>query len=189
MDMSGGSMSGNSMSNSTMTSMTEMIMTFYTSSSTPLYSTGWTPSSTSGYAGTCIFLIVLATLFRFLLAAKTWKEDAWLEAEFNRRYINVPGKLPVTQRMAQDADKKHMILTENGVEENVVVVQKRGMDVRPWRISVDPMRALMDTVIVGISYLLMLAVMTMNVGYFLSVLGGTFLGSILIGRYAIHFAH
>ena len=29
----------------------------------------------------------------------------------------------------------------------------------------------------------MLAVMTMNVGYFLSVLGGTFLGSLLLGRY------
>ena len=29
----------------------------------------------------------------------------------------------------------------------------------------------------------MLAVMTLNVGYFLSVLGGTFLGEIAIGRY------
>lgn len=28
----------------------------------------------------------------------------------------------------------------------------------------------------------MLAVMTMNVGYFMSVLGGTFLGSLLLGR-------
>ena len=30
----------------------------------------------------------------------------------------------------------------------------------------------------------MLAVMTMNIGYFLSVLGGTFLGELAIGRYA-----
>lgn len=29
----------------------------------------------------------------------------------------------------------------------------------------------------------MLAVMSMNVGYFLSVLGGTFLGSLLVGRF------
>ena len=29
----------------------------------------------------------------------------------------------------------------------------------------------------------MLAVMTMNVGYFLAVLAGTFLGSLLVGRY------
>lgn len=29
----------------------------------------------------------------------------------------------------------------------------------------------------------MLAVMTMNVGYFLSVLGGVFLGSLAVGRF------
>lgn len=29
----------------------------------------------------------------------------------------------------------------------------------------------------------MLAVMTMNVGYFIAVLGGTFLGSLLVGRF------
>ncbi len=29
----------------------------------------------------------------------------------------------------------------------------------------------------------MLAVMTMNVGYFMSVLGGVFLGSLAVGRY------
>lgn len=30
----------------------------------------------------------------------------------------------------------------------------------------------------------MLAVMTMNIGYFLAVLGGTFLGSLAVGRFA-----
>ena len=29
----------------------------------------------------------------------------------------------------------------------------------------------------------MLAIMTMNVGYFLSVLGGIFIGELLVGRY------
>jgi hypothetical protein len=35
----------------------------------------------------------------------------------------------------------------------------------------------------------MLAVMTMNVGYFMSVLGGTFLGSLLVGRYSEVYHH
>ena len=32
----------------------------------------------------------------------------------------------------------------------------------------------------------MIAVMTMNVGYFLSVLAGAFLGELLVGRYSHH---
>lgn len=35
----------------------------------------------------------------------------------------------------------------------------------------------------------MLAVMSMNVGYFLSILGGTFLGSLLVGRFILVTEH
>jgi len=35
----------------------------------------------------------------------------------------------------------------------------------------------------------MLAVMTFNVGYFMSVLAGVFLGDLLAGRYSPGFAH
>merc|ERR1712225_119132 len=44
----------------------------------------WTPNSPGAYAGTCIFLVLLAVIFRSLLAVKAWKERAWLDAEFNR---------------------------------------------------------------------------------------------------------
>ena len=37
-----------------------------------------------------------------------------------------------------------------------------------------------------IGFFRMLAVMTMNVGYFMSVLGGAFLGELVVGRYAAH---
>ena len=63
------------------------------------------------------------------------------------------------------------------------------------------MMATVDVVLAGLSYLLlvfpialrpnhfrlpwdrMIAVMTMNVGYFLSVLGGVFLGSMVFGHF------
>ena len=35
----------------------------------------------------------------------------------------------------------------------------------------------------------MLAVMSLNVGYFMSVLGGTFLGSLVAGRFAAPASH
>ncbi len=77
-----------------------------------------------------------------------------MDAEFNRRYVTVAGKLPKAERLSVDSDSKRMILTENGVEEEVMVVKKRSMGVRPWRITVDPVRAVMDTVIAGVGYLL-----------------------------------
>ncbi len=134
--------------------MSMMSMTFYTSTTTALYSPAWCPTTTGQYAGTCIFLIALGTIFRGLLAAKAWKETAWYDAEFNRRYVAVAGKPTKAERISADSDSKRMILTENGVEEDVVVVKKRSMGVRPWRITTDPIRAVMDTVIAGVGYLL-----------------------------------
>ncbi|VBB73506.1 Putative protein of unknown function [Podospora comata] len=161
-----------------------MMAIFQNSMSTSLFSTKWTPTNAGAYAGTCIFLIILAVIFRGLLAFKSWQELRWLDKEMNRRYVVVNGKAPLAENLSRDSLGKAAVLSENGVEENVVVVQRRtGSHARPWRLSVDPVRAVIDTVVAGVGYLLMLAVMSMNVGYFLSVLGGTFLGSLLVGRF------
>ncbi|KAI0125220.1 Ctr copper transporter [Xylariales sp. AK1849] len=185
MDMSGMDMSTDSSNTTTMM----MMSVFQNSMSTPLYSVAWTPATAGAYAGTCIFLIVLGALLRGLLAAKAIQESRWLDQELNRRYVTVAGKLPVSEQVSQDSLSKKMTLTENGIEENVMVVKKRQTYLRPFRLSVDPVRAVIDTIIAGVGYLLMLAVMTMNVGYFLSVLGGVFTGSMLVGRFTLTSEH
>lgn len=50
--------------------MGPMPMTFFTSTSTPLYSNAWKPSTTGQYALTCLFLVLLCIVFRCILAAR-----------------------------------------------------------------------------------------------------------------------
>jgi hypothetical protein len=127
---------------------------FSTGTGTQLYSSMWMPMSISAYAGTCIFLIVLAVIFRFLIAVKSVLEHRWIDAELNRRYVVVRRKVDTKERVSSDSDSKRALLTENGVEEDVMIVRKHVKGVRPWRITTDGPRAAIDTVIAGILYLL-----------------------------------
>ncbi|OQV05283.1 hypothetical protein CLAIMM_10051 [Cladophialophora immunda] len=174
--------SSDSMSMSS-TSMS-MPMVFTTSHHTPLYGTGWTPTTSGGYAGTCIFLVILAIGLRLVFAAKAVCEQRWAVAARRRRFVLVKGRATEAGQIDQDPDAKTgALITVNGVEENVKVVEARDV-FPPFRLSVDVPRAVLTTIIAAMAYLLMLAVMTMNVGYFLSVLLGVFLGEMLVGRYA-----
>jgi len=157
---------------------------FSTVTASPLYAPTWMPVSSSAYAGTCIFLVVLAIIFRFLIAFKSVLEERWIDAELNRRYVLIIRKPNTKKRISSDSDSQIALLTENGVEGDVMVVRKHMKGTIPWSVTTDGPRATIDTVIAGILYLLKLSIMTMNVGYFLSVFGGTFLGSLALGRYA-----
>ena len=132
----------------------EMAMVFFNSHTTPLYSLAWTPMSTGAYAGTCIFLIVLSVIFRSLFAVKHILEARWLDQAWNRRYIVVQDKTPISEELRRDPDAKHAVLSANGVEEHVRVVHKTVRGVQPWRFSVDLPRAAFVTLMAGVGYLL-----------------------------------
>jgi len=160
-----------------------MPMAFFSSTSTPLYSTQWTPAGPAAYAGTCIFLILLAIAYRAGFALKHHLEGKWHAAALKRRYVVVADKTPVAEQVMSDADSKTGVLTANGVEESIRVIETAIKPVQPWRLSVDVPRAALMTAIAAIGYLLMLAVMTFNVGYFASVLAGTLIGELALGRF------
>ncbi|KAK5115131.1 hypothetical protein LTR62_001828 [Meristemomyces frigidus] len=182
MDRTGKSDSGSS-------SMTTMGMVFVKAQNTPLYSKAWTPSTTGGYASTCIFLLILAITSRMLLAYRTRLERSWHDKAINRRYIMISGQTEADrerQAVGKGGEKTEVaVLTANGTDERVKVVRSAGRNLegKPWRFSTDLPRAALFTVDSGVKYLLMLAVMTMNVGYFFSVLAGLFVGELAIGRY------
>jgi len=179
MDMGGTNMT---VSNGMMLA-SDMAMVFFNSHSTPLYSLGWMPSGAAGYAGTCIFLIFLSVIMRVLMVTKAMMEARWRDQAWRRRYIVVDGKTPLSERLSRDPDAKNGILTANGVEESVKIVHGAVSGVQPWRFSIDLPRAIMVTIMGGIAYLLMIAVMTLNIGYFLSILAGIFIGELAVGRF------
>jgi hypothetical protein len=132
-----------------------MIMIFNTVTNTPLYSTSWTPQSTGQYAGTCIFLILLASILRCLYALRTVLEQRWLDQARQRRYIVVAGNTPEAEKVERDEDTKSgALLTSQGVEERVRIVKRGKRQPMPWRWGTDFMRAGLATVIVGTAYLL-----------------------------------
>jgi copper transporter 1 len=103
-----------------------MAMTFFTSTNTPLYSLSWIPNSTGQYAGTCIFLIAFATIFRALLAVRINFFEALAVVEHRHS-----GGL--IYPYAADAKPK----------------------TRPWRVNEAIMLGSMDVVLAGIGYLLL----------------------------------
>ncbi|KAF2762393.1 hypothetical protein EJ05DRAFT_481339 [Pseudovirgaria hyperparasitica] len=159
----------------------QMNMVFFSASTTPLFSSMWMPTSTGHYVGTCIFLIVLAFLYRASFTLKHVLEKKWRSVVVQRRYLLAD--TTAAKRVSMDSDAKEAVLTVDGVEERVRVVSQSSDDVQPWRFSVDLPRSVLVTVMVAVGYLLMLAVMTMNVGYFASILGGAFAGEVVFGRF------
>lgn len=136
------------------TPMSGMNSLFYTSTSTALYSPAWAPTSTGAYAGTCIFLIILALFFRLLFAGKHILEHRWIDKELNRRYVIVHGRPSVVEAAKAEEAQNATMVTGRGVEESVRVVRKRTRGVTPWRWSVDAPRAAYATVMAGVGYLL-----------------------------------
>ncbi|KAI5371117.1 putative Ctr copper transporter [Septoria linicola] len=180
------SMSSDSSSSSGM-SMGSMSMVFTTDHSTALYSSAWTPQSTGAYAGTCIFLIILGVISRLLLAYRHVLETKWHDKAVKRRYVMVAGESASERQLDTTADEKseQATLTMRGLDENVRVVRMPRQQAQgtPWRFSTDLPRACIFTLQAAVGYFLMLAVMTLNVGYFLSVLAGLFVGELAVGRY------
>lgn len=179
MDMSTSSASATA-SMSTSMSMTDMPasqmqMVFFTSRTTPLLSAAWSPATTGQYAGTCLFLVVLAAAFRALVAAKAVQERRWA-ARVRRRpaadgargsrgevaaVTGVDNSAAVERKEARaglvsraTSASASSTGTGTGTGGAVASPQPRVAPVQPWRLSVDLPRACLVLVLVGMGYLL-----------------------------------
>ncbi|KAH8890879.1 hypothetical protein GQ53DRAFT_747105 [Thozetella sp. PMI_491] len=188
--------------------MSTMEMTFFQSITTALFWQWWRPTGAGQYAATCVFLVVLAVLTRAMLALKPVLEETVWRGEVASAPLSAQERdledgvdsfaksllasdtTPI-ENTAQRSTTKVKNLPDGGgsylsLSQGLVPVQAivRGR----WRGATmlsRLLRALYESVLAGMGYLLMLAVMTMNVGYFFSVLGGIFLGTFLLGNLTV----
>ena len=136
-------------------SAAHMDMTFFGSQRTPLFSSNWSPSGTGSYAGTCVFLVILAIVNRLLFAGKVTLEKRWMHKEMKRRPIVVRGKSTGITYLTEGEEKDTgTLISDGGVEAHVKVMTKYKKGPYPWRLSVDFPRACYFTVLAATTYLL-----------------------------------
>jgi copper transporter 1 len=155
---SGSSSSSSSSSSHDMSSSGSMSMVFYTSTSTPLFSSSWSPSTLGQYVGVCVFLIVLSFIFRFVLAWKSVLEHGWKEGMKGKKVIVATGlgdangtSKSETTSVAGEGEKEGEKEKE-GTQE--VVLTQKGWRGRPFRFSTELKRSCMTTLVAGTGYLM-----------------------------------
>lgn len=137
------SMSGMDMDmGSSMMGMSDMMMTFFTSFKTPLFSETWTPTSKGQYAGTCIFLIVLAMILRILLVIRPILEG--------RLFTDNAGHAVMLGNHINEKDSQ----TAKPPSGLVLSLQEVGSRWRRWRINPAAGRATYEVIVAGVAYLL-----------------------------------
>lgn len=119
-----------------------MVMTFFLSSSTSLFSKAWTPTTYAAYVATCVFLIALAVVMRGMLALKPILEKSMWNASVKSEGILVP----------DDESSYHKETAAQHSAKNVYnTVQKRWTI---WRFKTSLGRATFELLLATVGYLL-----------------------------------
>ncbi|KAI0271524.1 Ctr copper transporter family-domain-containing protein [Gloeopeniophorella convolvens] len=146
-----------------------------------LYFKSWQPSSHGAIAGASLTLVVLAMLERLFFAMRGVMEAHWRQTAFglhdNRAMDDdeLPTKMQADVKVTQGYDTPS---TENSK------APRRRRVLPPFILSHDATRGVMYAFQALLAYILMLAVMTFQAAYIMSIIFGLGLGEVLFGRFA-----
>lgn len=120
-------------------------MTFHATTTDPLFSTSWTPSTTGQYVGTIIFLLALGFTYRFLAAYQSVLEHRWGQEEKARKALITANT--GSQDSIIDSPKTQALARQSEVQAGL-------WGNKSWRWSVDGPRSGLAVVSAGVGYLL-----------------------------------
>ncbi|KAF9480447.1 hypothetical protein BDN70DRAFT_894135 [Pholiota conissans] len=155
----------------------------------------WRPSSSGAIAGVCICLAVLAFFERWLAATRAMFEMYWrrraLAATSARDDIVLT---KVVANASGTSDKHSLVRPETrygggtsmspSPGSRTLTMESRRRTVAPFIAAHDVPRGILFALQMLIMYLLMLAVMTFQAAYLISIIVGLGLGEVVFGRVA-----
>ncbi|KAK1687468.1 Ctr copper transporter [Colletotrichum godetiae] len=134
-----------------------MPVVFHTKMATALFSEAWTPRTPGQYAGTCLALIIFTIILRTMIAFKNMLEAAVWGRGSGKGNSRIDEEVGHREKPSPSTSKSILLRVALAAYEVVTAL---------------------------LGYLLMLAVMSMNLGYFLSILLGVFVGTLCLGGIA-----
>ncbi|EMR10976.1 hypothetical protein PNEG_00579 [Pneumocystis murina B123] len=139
-------------------------MTFNIDMKTPLFIKEWVPKNNIQYFFTLIFIIIISIFYR---AISTYKLQWKCKQKIVCMNCSKLKEIDIYYR-------PEIMRSENN---------KYLQTMPSFRLSVDFYWAFLQFVTYFFSYLLMILVMSMNIGYFFAVLVGIFIGEVVFSRY------
>ncbi|KAF8168331.1 copper transporter [Crassisporium funariophilum] len=190
-------MSSDPMSSSSMSAMMVPYLHFQTGDY--LYFQMWRPTSAGAIAGACIGLIVLALLERWIAATRSVFYIHW-----HQRALALTSHRDQTlsDRKAPDNQDSESLEKSRGVQEDVQEIgrvnttalamgtsRSRLRTITPFIPAHDIPRGILYALQMLLMYILMLAVMTFQAAFIISIVLGSGIGEVLFGRMAGQVIH
>jgi len=174
-----------------------MIPYFHFTLGDPIFIASWRPTSAGALAGACIGLVVLCLFERWLAAVRNVFNKQWHHRAFDLTANR--DSFVTSQRIASSSkiDSTEVIQpVENGVQEinkqqstppvstvlQFRTVKSRSRTIPPFIAAHDVPRGILYAAQMLVLYLLMLAIMTFQAAYFISIILGLGIGETIFGR-------
>ncbi|KAF8890941.1 CTR copper uptake transporter [Infundibulicybe gibba] len=145
-----------------------------------LWFLGWVPKSAGAMVGTCIGLFLLGLVDRWVAACRAVMEAHWAK----KAQVIIANKLNAARRRSSE-DQASITKMQSSPAAAVLTMR----NAPPFIPAHDITRGIMHMGQMALNFILMLAVMTFQVAFILSIIVGLGVGEMFFGRYIRGVAH